>query len=193
MLLRWKRETSPPVTKVVLPSIGRFIAAFSALSSSALLAPAGRLTAPLAIALSSSAWLSASERRARLSVPMVCETWIFSAMRGVTSMVTLCELWTTVLPLTISVSVDWSVASTRRLRSTVSVVLSGAPPPSPLTDWVSIRSTWSPGKMKPATPVLSETGMVTARIPGPSAAARKPRSCGATSAPLVSGWPAVTG
>ena len=37
------------------------------------------------------------------------------------------------------------------------------------------------------------TGTVMARMPGPSAAARKPRSFGPTSEPRVTGWPAVIG
>ena len=47
--------------------------------------------------------------------------------------------------------------------------------------------------MKPPTPDLISTGTVIARMPGPSAAARKPRSLGETSDPRVSGAPAVTG
>jgi hypothetical protein len=39
----------------------------------------------------------------------------------------------------------------------------------------------------------ADTGTVTARMPGPSAAARKPRSPGFTSAPCVTGCPAVIG
>ena len=46
---RWKRETSPPVTKVPPPSIGRFIAWLRNFSSWSLLTPAGTLTVPLAI------------------------------------------------------------------------------------------------------------------------------------------------
>ena len=52
-------------------------------------------------------------------------------------------------------SVRWSVASTRRLRMIVSETLSGGPSPPPATVWVSTRSTRSPGKTKPATPLVA--------------------------------------
>ncbi len=132
------------------------------------------------------------ERSERLSVPMVCATATFSAIFGVTSMVTVRNARTTVWPSTISCVVDWSVASTRRLRRIVSDALSDWPS-SPLTVCVSTRSTRSPGNTKPATPVWAETGTVTARMPGPSAAARKPLSPGFTSEPCVTGSPAVIG
>ncbi len=106
MVRRWKRETSPPVTKLVAPSIGLFIAWLSRRSSSILLAPVGTLTEPLAMARSSSDWLSAIERSDRLSEPIVSATWIFSAMRGVTSSVTVLDCLTTLLPSMISDSVD---------------------------------------------------------------------------------------
>ncbi len=50
----------------------------------------------------------------------------------------------------------------------------------------------SPGKMKPATELWIDTGTVTARMPGPRAAARKPRSPGRISAPCDTGWPTET-
>eukprot|EP01035_Chromulina_nebulosa_P063690 gene63690-87110_t len=71
------------------------------------------------------------------------------------------------------------------------VAVLGGPSPPPGTVCVSTRSIRSPGKTKPATPVCTDTGTVTARMPGPSAAARKPRSPGLTSMPWVIGAPAV--
>ena len=58
-----------------------------------------------------------------------------------------------------------------------------------IKDGVRTRSIRSPGKTKPATEVVAETGTVTARIPGPSAAARKARAPRLTSAARVSRWP----
>ena len=190
---RWKRDTSPPVVKVVLLSIGRLATASSICFSCAGLALAGTLTSPAATARSSSAVLSAIERSDSDSVPRLCATAIFSAIFGVTSKVTLAKVLTSVLPSSSLSVMRWSVASTRMLRTIVSETLSGGPSPPPSTCWVSTRSTWSPGKTKPATPVDAFTGTVTARMPGPSAAARKPRSCGPTSEPRVTGWPAVIG
>ena len=79
----------------------------------------------------------------------------------------------------------------RRLRRIVSETLSGGPSPPPATLCVSIRSMRSPGKMKPATELCMFTGTVTARMPGPSAAARKPRSPARMSEPCTTGWPAA--
>ena len=53
------------------------------------------------------------------------------------------------------------------LRMMVSEARSGAPSPPPATSWVRTRSTRSPGKTKPATPLVAETATVTARMPGP--------------------------
>jgi hypothetical protein len=49
-----------------------------------------------------------------------------SAILGVTSTVTVPKVWTRVLPSTVSCSVDWSVASTRRFLRMVSDVCSAA-------------------------------------------------------------------
>jgi hypothetical protein len=76
------------------------------------------------------------------------------------------------------------------LRRIVSATFSGAPSP-PAISCVRMRSTRSPGKTKPATPLIVPTATVTARMPGPSAAARKPRSPGLISEPWLTGWPAL--
>ena len=47
------------------------------------------------------------------------------------------------------------------------------------------------GEYKTGDAVEALTGTVMARMPGESAAARKPRSCGPTSEPRVTGWPTV--
>ena len=150
-------------------------------------APSGMLTSPETIACSSSAALSVKARSERLMVPMDWATVIFSAMRGVASTVTNLYSVTTVLPLSSEFGATrWSVASTRKLRTMVSDTFRGGPLLA-LTFCVRTRSTRSPGNTKPATPVKADTGTVTARMPGLSAAARKPRSPGLTSDPCVNG------
>ena len=63
----------------------------------------------------------------------------------------------------------------------------------PLPDfslWVRIKSTRSPGKTKPAIPVVALIGTETARMPGVSTAAMKPREPDLTMRPSVIGSPA---
>src|SRR4051794_4601820 len=71
---RWKRDTSPPVEKVVLLSIGRLAIAVSICFSWSGEVPAGILTAPEATARSTSAPLSAIERNVSDSEPRLCAT-----------------------------------------------------------------------------------------------------------------------
>ena len=54
-----------------------------------------------------------------------------------------------------------------------------------------MTSTRSPGKTKPAIPVVAEIGTETARMPGERIAAMKPRSPGRTTRFSVTGSPAV--
>ena len=54
-------------------------------------------------------------------------------------------------------------------------------------------STWSPGKTKPEIPEVAVTGTETARMPGRSTAARKPRLPGATILLSVIGSPGPNG
>ncbi len=84
------------------------------------------------------------------------------------------------------------MAMIRMFLSTVSLTRRVAPPWSPeVRDWVRIRSTRSPGKIRPALLVVGVIGTDTARMPGSSTAARKPRSPGLTTAPSVIGSPAA--
>src|SRR6187551_509050 len=68
---RWKRDTSPPVVKVVLLSIGRFAKADRSWRSWAGLVPCGTLTSPDATARSSSDLWPRVERGDRDTVPML--------------------------------------------------------------------------------------------------------------------------
>jgi hypothetical protein len=78
----------------------------------------------------------------------------------------------------------------RMFLSTVS--LTRRAPPSPSVGsrvWVRIRSMRSPGKIRPELAEVGVIGTETARMPGSSTAARKPRSPGLTTAPSVIGSP----
>ena len=61
--------------------------------------------------------MSAIERSDSDSWPTLCATAIFSAIRGVASSVTVEKVWTSVLPSSSLLSMRWSVASTRTLRT----------------------------------------------------------------------------
>ncbi len=89
-------------------------------------------------------------------------------------------------------SVRWSRARMRMSESTVSLARRSRSSFSWASiSWVRTTSMRSPGKIRPAMPVVAVTGTEIARWPGFSIAARKPRSPGRTTRVSVIGSPFI--
>jgi hypothetical protein len=185
---RWKRDTSPPVEKVVFESSGRLAKATSICFSCVGLAfgrdfdVAGR---DRALKLRRIVGDRAQRQRQRADA-LRNRDLLGDARRNFDRDVG--EGLDLVLPSSFLSVTRWSVASTRTLRMIVSDTLSAGPSPPPSTclrqhqvDMVAREDEAGDAGRR------TFTGTVMARMPAPSAAARKPRSCGPTSEPRVTG------
>ena len=175
---RWKRETSPPVVKVVLLSMGRLADREQHLPLLRRVGAVGTLTSPAATARSRSDVLSAIERSDSDSVPRLCATAIFSAIFGVTSSVTFDEglddgLAVVVLVGEPLVGGEHADVADDRLGNLERRTVAAA------RDLLGQHHVDVVAREDEAGDAASAfTGTVMARMPGPSAAARKPRSSG---------------
>ena len=171
--------------KVVALSIGRLAMREQHLALLGRVGAAGTLTSPEAMARSSSAWLSAIERSDRLSVPMrLGDRDLLGDPRsdferdGGEGL----DLGLAVHVLAVDALVGREHAQVAQDRLGDLERRRRRRRPRPLgqhqVDPVARED-------EAGDAVVDDTGTVTARMPGPSAAARKPRSSGPTSEPWV--------